>query len=102
MNTRGFAPIVGNLLGMVTVACENCGQALEARWKFCIHCGSSVPEADRDVESSIPPAIRPGVVDSDAPAERRVDWQLGLGLLLAIAGVAAIVYLVSALIAAHA
>jgi hypothetical protein len=102
VNIRGVTPEVGSLLGMVTVACANCEKPLDTGWKFCIHCGSPVPAAERAAESSIPSAIRPGDDASDATRKQRFDWQLGLGLLLAVAGVAAIVYLVSALIAAHA
>lgn len=87
---------------MATVACEICEQPLDPRWKFCVHCGSPVPAAAHQAESSIPAAIRSGDDEVDATPKRRFDWQLGLGLLLALAGVAAIVYLVSVLIAARA
>ena len=85
--------------------CENCGESLDPRWKFCIHCGTRVPVAEAEAAApepaapSVPAAIRP---DDAAPApKRRLDWQLGLGLAFAIIGAAMIVYLVVVLIVPH-
>ena len=83
--------------------CENCGESLDPRWKFCIHCGAAV-EAPQAVPAAppataIPAAIRPE--DAAPPRKRRVDWQLGLGLAFAVIGIAMIVYVVVVLIVPH-
>ncbi len=78
--------------------CENCGEPLDSRWKFCIHCGTRIERMDP--VSAIPAAIRP----QDAPPARtrRLDWQVALGVAFAAIGVAMIVYLVVVLIVPHA
>ena len=80
--------------------CENCGESLDPRWKFCIHCGAKAEAAAvAPAPAVIPAAIRPE--DAAAPPKRRLDWQLGLGLAFAIIGAAMIVYLVVVLIVPH-
>ena len=83
--------------------CENCGESLEPRWKFCIHCGAKVEAAAvAPAATEVPAAIRPiRPEDAAAPPKRRLDWQLGLGLAFAIIGAAMIVYLVVVLIVPH-
>lgn len=83
------------------VPCRNCETLLANQWKYCTHCGTPVLHALR--VQAIPAVFRESVSGSDrvidAPA-RRFDWQLALGLVLAIVGIIAIISLVSALIAA--
>ena len=72
--------------------CENCGESLEPRWKFCIHCGTRVQPAA---------AVAQTPVDVASPPRRRLDWQLGLGIAFAVIGTAMIVYLVVVLVVPH-
>ncbi len=108
MNSGCTHRSLGNLHRMAV--CENCGESLDPRWKFCIHCGAKVEAVSAPAavaESApvaaaapvIPAAIRPE--DAAPPRRRRLDWQLGLGLAFAIIGVAMIVYLVVVLIVPH-
>ena len=92
---------VGSLHRMAV--CENCGESLDPRWKFCIHCGAAVVQAETPAPTAIPVAIPAAIRPEDAapPRKRRLDWQLGLGLAFAVIGVAMIVYLVVVLIVPH-
>jgi uncharacterized membrane protein YvbJ len=97
MNTGCTPRTLGSLHRMAV--CENCGESLDPRWKFCIHCGAKVVQAETPAPTAIPAAIRPE--DAAPPRKRRLDWQLGLGLAFAVIGVAMIVYLVVVLIVPH-
>ena len=83
--------------------CENCGESLDPRWKFCIHCGAAVVQAETPAPTAIPVAIPAAIRPEDAapPRKRRLDWQLGLGLAFAVIGIAMIVYVVVVLIVPH-
>lgn len=81
--------MIGSLLGM---ACDNCGEPLDLRWKYCIHCGA--PVASSAIRGAIPGAIRPAPVQEKTP----FDWQVALGILLAVIGVAVIVFLLVVLV----
>ena len=64
------------------VTCQNCAASLEARWKFCIYCGTTL----------IPAAIRPDGV-ADSPLEPgNVGWRptgvFILGMVLVGIGIA--------------
>jgi hypothetical protein len=83
--------ILDNLLGMT--ACENCGTLVDSRWKFCLHCGARMAAVQSVADS------RGGHVGRRRP---RFDWQLGLGVLFALAGIGMIVYLVVVLVVPHA
>jgi hypothetical protein len=152
--------IIGTLSGMNE--CENCGESVDSRWKFCLNCGARMPV--RTLSPSPAPEPTPSVVLSTSQplqlqpsqpyreaasyqAERsyptepeysgapeygaqaeyvprsdyeramdvdessagnhvgkrkfRFDWQLALGVVLALGGVAMIVYLVVVLIVPH-
>ena len=71
--------------------CENCGAIVEPQWKFCLKCGNRMPVQET------------GQADGQHVGHRRFrfDWQLTLGIILALAGVALIVYLVVVLIVPH-
>ena len=109
---------LANLLGMAR--CENCDAELQPQWKFCVRCGAkvSVPAPatasqtataplDDHVESvepspvarpEIPAAIRPHEQSDDAVApRRRFDWHVLVGIMVGVAGAAAIIYLIVAL-----
>ncbi|MES2169122.1 MAG: zinc ribbon domain-containing protein [Actinomycetota bacterium] len=122
--------------------CENCGESVDSRWKFCLNCGARMP-----AHSVAPAAFAPSTTSQfqQAPAYRaapvyqvdsqfapepryepqsrfdeqddvdesstgghvgrrkfRFDWQLALGVVLALGGIAMIVYLVVVLIVPHA
>ncbi len=70
--------------------CENCGAAVEPQWKFCLNCGNKMP-----ISTSQPDGQHVG------RRRFRFDWQLTLGIVLALAGVAMIVYLVVVLVVPH-
>jgi hypothetical protein len=98
--------IVGSLLGMRP--CDSCGETVDSRWKFCLDCGASVvasPIASALVTArvpalAIPGAIRPeGAVGGHVAHRRlRIDWQLTVGVVLAAAGAALIVFFVVAVV----
>lgn len=90
--------------------CAACGSAVEARWKFCIRCGAPAPTFALTPREATPPppipsAIRPSALDEadddhDLPPERdqaRVDLPRAIGIALAIAGIALVVYISVAL-----
>lgn len=83
--------------------CEICAREVEPDWKFCIGCGT--PRAVADVPGaavpSIPSAIRPDDA-ADARRRSRLDVPLLVGLALAAAGVALIVYLTITILRPHA
>lgn len=64
--------------------CDKCSATLDPRWKFCLACGERVTGKQHD-----------------GPRRVRFDWQLTLGIILALAGIAMVIYLVIALIAPH-
>ncbi|TXN30232.1 zinc ribbon domain-containing protein [Lacisediminihabitans profunda] len=65
--------------------CANCGEALRPAWKYCIKCGMRVVQPEHD----IPGAIRP----EPGPARRkRPDPMLAFGAVMAVVGVALIVW----------
>jgi hypothetical protein len=96
--------ILGTLLGMT--ACENCGTLVDSRWKFCLHCGARMATVVDDPIIGPPPEIAVAVSDTRGEhvgrRRRRFDWQLGLGILFALAGIGMIVYLVIVLVVPHA
>ncbi|HAM28093.1 MAG TPA: hypothetical protein DCP11_15730 [Microbacteriaceae bacterium] len=67
--------------------CANCGETLRPAWKYCIKCGLRVAQTPDD---DIPGAIRP----EPEPATRRnrVDPMLAFGAIMAIVGVALIIW----------
>lgn len=81
--------------------CLSCGANLSPEWKYCIYCGAIAatvsPKRRRERADeggfglTIPPAIRPDVVD--AARATRLDIPLLVGVVLGLAGTALIVYL---------
>jgi len=63
-------------------ACANCSAELDPEWKFCIHCGTPVPERE-----SIPGAIRPDAAPR-APLNRLTIVALIVGV---VGGIPAII-----------
>lgn len=84
--------------------CPACGSAVEGRWRFCIRCGApSTTFRSTTAQDDIPPVIRPSAVDGfddDLAPDReraRVDLPRAIGIALAIAGVALVVFIAVAL-----
>jgi predicted amidophosphoribosyltransferase len=67
--------------------CANCGSRLDPAWKFCIKCGLRVAHTPDD---DIPGAIRHRM----EPKEKRdrVDPMLAFGAIMAVVGVAIIIW----------
>jgi hypothetical protein len=66
------------------VTCPSCAASLEARWKFCVYCGSQV----------IPAAIRPDAgqdAPQDASTGRRLSPVFILGMVFVGIGAALLV-----------
>ncbi|MCU1514893.1 MAG: hypothetical protein JWO10_1983 [Microbacteriaceae bacterium] len=80
--------------------CTNCGKSLDPAWKFCIYCGATVEPTTR--AEPIPNAIRPDPTEVAARKRSRVDVPLLIGIGLAAAGAAMIVYLAVLFLLPHA
>lgn len=122
--------------------CENCGESVDSRWKFCLNCGAKMQARSAAPAASMAPGtwrFQPAPTYPHAPVHHgdqqfasepdyglrspfdgqadvdesstgghvgrrklRFDWQLALGVVLALGGIAMIVYLVVVLIVPHA
>lgn len=83
--------------------CDNCGLAVESRWKFCLTCGQKMAAAVT-VDDSANYSADDSADDSAVQVEPRrlhFDWQLTLAVILAVAGLAVIIYLVVVLVLPH-
>jgi len=67
--------------------CISCSAELQPAWKFCIYCGHRVAEAAAEMRTDVAPEAPRGHVTALA----LFGW--GLGALLAVIGVTAVVLL---------